>query len=63
MITDSRFVVGIDLGTTNNSVAYVDMAMANNDRPAIRSVNHPPGVIKIIKIQRGMPGDRLGQAV
>ena len=33
---DSRFVVGIDLGTTNNSVSYVELGAVANDGPTIR---------------------------
>ena len=36
MTSESRFVVGIDLGTTNNSVAYVELGDVENDRPAIQ---------------------------
>ena len=36
MTSESRFVVGIDLGTTNNSVAYVKLGNVENDRPAIQ---------------------------
>jgi molecular chaperone DnaK (HSP70) len=32
---ENRFIVGIDLGTTNNSVAYVDLEAGGNDRPTI----------------------------
>lgn len=37
MISDSRFVVGIDLGTTNSSVAYVDRSVTDNGRPVIKT--------------------------
>jgi molecular chaperone DnaK (HSP70) len=36
LISDSHFVVGIDLGTTNNSVAYVELGTAENGKPAIQ---------------------------
>ena len=36
MISDNRFVVGIDLGTTNSSVSYVDLLSAENGRQAIQ---------------------------
>ncbi len=36
MTSESRFVVGIDLGTTNNSVAYVKLGNVESDRPAIQ---------------------------
>ncbi len=36
MTSESRFVVGIDLGTTNNSVAYVELGSVENDRPTIQ---------------------------
>jgi len=36
LTSESRFVVGIDLGTTNNSVAYVELGSVENDRPAIQ---------------------------
>ncbi len=34
-MAENRFVVGIDLGTTNSTVAYVDMTDADGQRPAI----------------------------
>ncbi len=34
MISESRFVVGIDLGTTNNSVSFVELSSADNG-PAV----------------------------
>lgn len=37
MISDRRYVVGIDLGTTNNSVAYVDLAPGENNPGKIRT--------------------------
>lgn len=37
MISDRRYVVGIDLGTTNNSVAYVDLASSENNPGKIRT--------------------------
>jgi molecular chaperone DnaK (HSP70) len=38
----SRFVVGIDLGTTNSALAYVDASEATDDRPApVRSLAIP----------------------
>ncbi|QDV33593.1 Hsp70 family protein [Tautonia plasticadhaerens] len=38
----SRFVVGIDLGTTNSALAYVDSTEATEDRPApVRSLAIP----------------------
>ena len=36
MTSENRFVVGIDLGTTNNSVAYVELGDVEKDRPAIQ---------------------------
>ena len=36
MTSENRFVVGIDLGTTNNSVAFVKLGNVENDRPAIQ---------------------------
>ena len=36
MTSHHRFVVGIDLGTTNNSVSYVQLRTLANDGPAIR---------------------------
>ena len=39
MSSDHRFVIGIDLGTTNNSVSYVALGTVQNGRPAI---NHFP---------------------
>ena len=35
MIVGNRFIVGIDLGTTNNSVAHVDLEAIGNHRPRI----------------------------
>ncbi len=37
MISENRFVVGIDLGTTNNSVAYVQLGNVERDRTAIQT--------------------------
>jgi molecular chaperone DnaK (HSP70) len=37
LIPEKRFVVGIDLGTTNNSIAYVDLAGDHVDRLEIRT--------------------------
>ncbi len=36
MTTEHRYIVGIDLGTTNSSVSYVDMVESESDRPIIR---------------------------
>jgi molecular chaperone DnaK (HSP70) len=36
LISESRFIVGIDLGTTNSSVAFVDRGSDDNGHPAIR---------------------------
>lgn len=36
MPSEHRFVVGIDLGTTNSSVSFVDLYAADGGRPAIR---------------------------
>ena len=36
MTSESRFVVGIDLGTTNSSVSYVDLGAVDSGRPAIK---------------------------
>ena len=41
MITESRFVIGIDLGTTNNSVSYVELEASGKDRPAIQKFPVP----------------------
>ena len=35
-ISDQRYVVGIDLGTTNSAVSYVDLTEAAQGRPRIR---------------------------
>ena len=38
----SRFVVGIDLGTTNSALAYVDPSEATENQPApVRSLAIP----------------------
>lgn len=36
MTTESRFVVGIDLGTTNSSISYVNLERVEGSRPVIR---------------------------
>ena len=36
-----RFIIGIDLGTTNCAVSYVDLAATGKDKPAIRIFNIP----------------------
>ena len=36
LTSESRFVIGIDLGTTNSSVAYVDLEAVENGHPAIQ---------------------------
>ncbi|WP_319409979.1 Hsp70 family protein [uncultured Desulfosarcina sp.] len=41
MIWESRFVIGIDLGTTNNSVSYVDLEASGKDHPAIQKFPVP----------------------
>ncbi|MGD8702738.1 MAG: molecular chaperone DnaK, partial [Desulfosarcina sp.] len=41
MQSEHRFVVGIDLGTTNSSIAYVALQSADNDRPTIQKFPVP----------------------
>src|SRR5947209_5662226 len=44
----SRFVVGIDLGTTNSAIAYVDTGVAESEEPRVQELPIPqlvqPGV-------------------
>ena len=46
----SRFVVGIDLGTTNSTLAYVDTGVPEGQTPVPRSLPIPqvvqPGVVE-----------------
>jgi molecular chaperone DnaK (HSP70) len=46
----SRYVVGIDLGTTNSSLAYVDTGVGQNEEPAPQTLPIPqvvqPGVVE-----------------
>ena len=46
----SRYVVGIDLGTTNSSLAYVDTGIGQNEEPAPQTLPIPqvvqPGVVE-----------------
>ena len=40
-LQDRRFVVGIDLGTTNSAVSFVDLAAAADGRPKIKNFKVP----------------------
>ncbi len=37
----SRYVVGLDLGTTNNALAYVDTALAEGQDPVVLHLPSP----------------------
>ena len=50
---DKRYVVGIDLGTTNSAVSYADLTCMNTKGPGAGIDNE----IKVIKVpQLNVPG-------
>src|SRR5207244_8762513 len=50
ILAQSRYVVGIDLGTTNSAVAYVDTGTADGEDVAVAQLSVPqivqPGVVE-----------------
>ena len=51
-LDDKRYVVGIDLGTTNSAVSFVDLAAAAESKPGIHTfkIPQPTGIGEISRL-------------